>query len=74
MLAALTEFSGPVPGGSARDTDPRRMPPWASRRPRRGSRLLLWTEAVGKRFGGVDISNGDEERAQAIALRRHAEG
>ena len=37
-------------------------------------RLLLGGEAVGKRFGGVDISNGDEERAQAIALRRHAEG
>jgi hypothetical protein len=36
--------------------------------------VLLRGEAVGKRFGGVDISNGDEERAQAIALRRHAEG
>ena len=31
-------------------------------------------DAVGKRFGGVNIANGDEERAQAIALRRHAEG
>jgi hypothetical protein len=38
------------------------------------SSLLPSDEAVGKRFGGVDISNGDEERAQAIALRRHAEG
>jgi len=36
--------------------------------------LLHRWEAVGKRFGGMDISNGDEERAQAIALRRHAEG
>jgi hypothetical protein len=39
-----------------------------------GSMTAAFHEAVGKRFGGVDISNGDEERAQAIALRRHAEG
>jgi hypothetical protein len=36
--------------------------------------LLHWTEAVGKRFGGVDIANGDVELAPAIALRRYAEG
>jgi hypothetical protein len=36
--------------------------------------LLLIVEAVGKRFGGVDIANGDDELAPAIALRRHAEG
>jgi hypothetical protein len=27
-----------------------------------------------ERFGGVDIANGDDELAPAIALRRHAEG
>src|SRR5215207_6954813 len=31
-------------------------------------------DAVGKRFGGVDIANGDDELGPAIALRRHAEG
>jgi hypothetical protein len=36
--------------------------------------LLRMPEAVGKRFGGVDIANGDDELAPAIALRRHAEG
>jgi hypothetical protein len=36
--------------------------------------LLLPSEAVGKRSGGVDIANGDDEWAAAIALRRHAEG
>ena len=34
----------------------------------------LLPEAVGKRFGGVDIANADDEWAPAIALRRHAEG
>jgi hypothetical protein len=37
-------------------------------------RLLPSVEAVGKRFGGVDIANGDDELAPAIALRRHADG
>jgi hypothetical protein len=36
--------------------------------------VLLRGEAVGKRFGGVDIANGDDELGPAIALRRHAEG
>jgi len=36
--------------------------------------VLLRGEAVGKRFGGVDIANGDDELAPATALRRHAEG
>jgi hypothetical protein len=36
--------------------------------------VLLLDEAVGKRFGGVDIANADAELAPAIALRRHAEG
>jgi hypothetical protein len=36
--------------------------------------VLLAREAVGKRFGGVDIANGDDELAPAIALRRHADG
>jgi hypothetical protein len=40
----------------------------------RGDALLPRTEGVGKRFGGVDIANGDDELAPAIALRRHAEG
>jgi hypothetical protein len=31
-------------------------------------------EAVGKRSGGVDIDNGDDGLAPAIALRRHPEG
>ena len=33
---------------------------------------MLPGEAVGKRFGGVDIANGDDELAPAIALRRYA--
>jgi hypothetical protein len=36
--------------------------------------LLLSPEAVGKRFGGVDIANGDVELVPAVALRRYAEG
>ena len=36
--------------------------------------LLLSDEAVGKRFDGVDIANGDDELVPAITLRRHAEG
>jgi hypothetical protein len=36
--------------------------------------VLLSPEAVGRRFGGVDIANGDDEPAPAIALRGHAEG
>jgi hypothetical protein len=35
--------------------------------------LLLSPEAVGKRFRSVDIANGDDELAPAIALRRYAE-
>jgi hypothetical protein len=31
-------------------------------------------EAVGKRFGVVEIANGDDELAASIALRRDAEG
>ena len=38
------------------------------------SPLLVLPEAVGKRFGCVDIANGDDELASAIALRGHAEG
>jgi hypothetical protein len=41
---------------------------------KRRSRLPLLDEAVGKRFGGVDIANGDDELAASIALRRHVEG
>jgi hypothetical protein len=37
------------------------------------SSLLNWTEAVGKRFGGVDIANGADALAPAIALCRHAD-
>jgi hypothetical protein len=36
--------------------------------------LLLLDEAVGKRSGGVDTDNGDDELVPAIALRRGAEG
>jgi hypothetical protein len=39
-----------------------------------GQPALAYPEAVGKRFGGVDFDNGDDELAPAIALRRHAEG
>jgi hypothetical protein len=40
----------------------------------RETQLLLCAEVVGKRFGGVDFANGDDELAPTIALRRHAEG
>jgi len=42
--------------------------------PRGHHRLLHSNEAVGKRFGGVDIANDDDQLAPAIGLRRHAEG
>jgi hypothetical protein len=40
----------------------------------RTNALLHPPEAVGKRFGGVDIANGDDQLAPAIALRRYGEG
>ena len=36
--------------------------------------VLVSPEAVGKRFGGVEIANGEDEAGPAIALRRDAEG
>ena len=60
-------------------------PPRAAQRPGEGcacpspdfipqGRPRAARDAVGKRFGGVDIANGDDELAPVIALRRHAEG
>jgi hypothetical protein len=60
-----------LPGEASARTAPSHTP--AQQRERR-SRQLLLDEAVGKTFGGVDIANGDDELAPAIALRRHAEG